>query len=104
MILNKGTYKNTQILSKESVNYMINREHIAACDRNSKKYRGMNYSPGWKIMNNENNPYIFHGGAGASFGSMIRLYPDKFIGIAVMANDTNIKRSLIISRLADLLL
>ena len=104
MILNKGTYKNTQILSKESVNYMINREHITACDRNSKKYRGMVYSPGWKVMNNENNPYIFHGGAGASFGSMIRLYPDKFIGIAVLANDTNIKRGFIISWLADLLI
>ena len=104
MILNNGIYKNKRILKEESVTFMKTEEQIIANGTNAKRYKGMVYGPGWNIMNNNKNPYIFHGGAGASFGSMIRLYRDKMLGIAVMANDTNVKRGLIISSLADLLL
>jgi D-alanyl-D-alanine carboxypeptidase len=104
MILNKGKYKDITVLKKETVRFMIEAEQVKAYGLNAKRYKGMAYGPGWKIMKTAKNPYIFHGGAGASFGSMIKLYPGRSLGIAVMANDTNIKRGLIISRLAGLLI
>ena len=54
---------------------------------------------GWAIGESNGERYLEHGGGGPGFAATLRLYPDAGIGIAILANGTDLDRD----GLADLL-
>jgi CubicO group peptidase (beta-lactamase class C family) len=54
---------------------------------------------GWFVGDSNNARYLEHAGGGPGFATIMRVYPDKGLGIAILANGTDMDRS----GLADLL-
>ncbi len=51
-------------------------------------------APGWFRQVRDGRLSLSHGGAGASFVGMMRIYPEERLGIAVLANSTYLGRSM----------
>ncbi len=48
---------------------------------------------GWEICGQGAELCLEHGGGGPGFGSAIRLYPERSLGIGLTANSTNLDRN-----------
>ena len=57
---------------------------------------------GWFYLHQDGRISLAHGGQGAAFSCMMRIYPEESLGIAVMANSTYIGRTMG-SKLVDVL-
>jgi CubicO group peptidase (beta-lactamase class C family) len=87
MYLNHGTLDGVSILSPESVSMLTDTAHVDG--------RGL----GWAVGESNGERYLEHMGGGAGFATTMRIYPEAGIGIAILANGTDLDRT----GLADLL-
>lgn len=85
--LNDGELDGASILTPETIDMMTNTEPF---------YK---VALGWIVGQTSNGNYLEHIGGGPGFATVMRLYPDKDLGIAILANGTDLDRS----GLADLL-
>jgi CubicO group peptidase (beta-lactamase class C family) len=85
--LNGGTLDGEMVLRPESVSALTDTAPIDG------------HGLGWFIGESKNMRYLEHAGGGPGFATMMRLYPDTGLGIAILANGTDLDRS----GLADLL-
>lgn len=56
------------------------------------RQNGGNIPLGWEGFSHGGTPWYQHRGGGPGFASIMRLYPEKHLAIAVLANSTNLKR------------
>jgi CubicO group peptidase (beta-lactamase class C family) len=80
MYLNHGALNSTRILSPESISLLTETSPIDD--------RGL----GWYIGESDGERYLEHMGGGAGFATTMRLYPESAIGIAILANGTDLDR------------
>jgi len=90
-ILNKGELEGNRILSAESIQLMAT-PVIEPEDTPIGQIEGVKFSLGWFYIPEPGGDSLNHGGSGAAFVTMSKLYPDKKLGIAVMANGTYLGR------------
>jgi len=90
MYLNDGSFNGETILSPESISALTTTAPIDT--------RGL----GWYINESNGERYIDHAGGGAGFATIMRLYPDSNLGIAILANSTDLDREGLVDRLKSL--
>jgi D-alanyl-D-alanine carboxypeptidase len=92
-LLNGGESHGTSILSAGSTRLMgtpivsVTKSSVNSED----DYR---FGLGWFYLSKNDRVSLSHGGAGAAFVDMMRLYPNESLGIAVMANSTYLGRTM----------
>ncbi len=57
---------------------------------------------GWFVGEGNSSRFLEHAGGGPGFATMMRLYPDDGLGIAVLANGTDLDRDGLIDLLAEM--
>jgi CubicO group peptidase (beta-lactamase class C family) len=87
MYLHDGTLDGQSILSSESIAVLTDTAPIDG--------RGL----GWAVGETNGERYLEHMGGGAGFATTMRIYPEAGMGIAILANGTDLDRT----GLADLL-
>jgi D-alanyl-D-alanine carboxypeptidase len=87
MVLNQGTLDGEAVLSPDSVSLLTETAPIDG--------RGL----GWFVVESNGERYLEHMGGGAGFATTMRIYPEAGLGIAILANGTDLDRT----GLADLL-
>jgi CubicO group peptidase (beta-lactamase class C family) len=93
--LNHGTVHGVQILSPAATAAM---QHIVA--RGGPRDFGL----GWYRTHTDNGPaYIEHLGGGSGFFTVLRLYPDRRLGIALMGNTTHYDHETILTAILQAL-
>jgi D-alanyl-D-alanine carboxypeptidase len=80
MYLNRGTLNGELVLSPESVSTLTETSPIDG--------RGL----GWYVGESDGERYLEHMGGGPGFATTMRLYPETGIGIAILANGTDLDR------------
>jgi CubicO group peptidase (beta-lactamase class C family) len=80
MYLKGGTLNGEMILQPKSVSTLTETAPITG--------RGL----GWYVGETNGERYIEHGGGGAGFATIMRLYPESGLGIAILANGTDLDR------------
>jgi CubicO group peptidase (beta-lactamase class C family) len=80
MYLNRGALNSEQVLSPESVSTLTVTSPIDG--------RGL----GWYVGESDGERYLEHMGGGPGFATTMRLYPETGIGIAILANGTDLDR------------
>lgn len=80
MYINHGTLDDKLILHPESVSVLTGTHPIDG--------RGL----GWLVGESNSERYIDHAGGGAGFATIMRIYPDQNLGIAILANGTDLDR------------
>jgi D-alanyl-D-alanine carboxypeptidase len=80
MYLNRGALNSEQVLSPESISTLTETSPIDG--------RGL----GWYMGESDGERYLEHMGGGPGFATTMRLYPDTGIGIAILANGTDLDR------------
>ncbi|MBA4385107.1 MAG: hypothetical protein C0410_10265, partial [Anaerolinea sp.] len=87
--LNNGELDGYQMLDATSVYEMETASYInTQGDQVDSAIQGL----GWEICGQEENLCLQKFGGGPGFGSAIRLYPNRSLGIVITANSTNIDR------------
>ena len=87
MVLNQGTLQGETVLSPGSISLLTDTAPIDG--------RGL----GWAVGESNGERYLEHMGGGAGFATTMRIYPEAGMGIAILANGTDLDRQ----GLADLL-
>lgn len=103
-LLNNGSGNGKEILSPRMMELMAKpivpvAESPAAISDNQK------FGLGWFYLSEAGRVSLSHGGAGAAFVDLLRIYPNESLGIAIMANSTYLGRSMgseIVDAIADL--
>ena len=85
--LNLGSLDSNRILSPESVATMTETAPLEG------------HGLGWSVGGSHGSRFLEHAGGGPGFATIMRLYPDSGLGIAILANGTDLNRG----RIADLL-
>ena len=80
MYLNRGTLDGESILSPESIAALTDTAPIDG--------RGL----GWFVGETNGERYLEHMGGGAGFATTMRIYPEAGMGIAILANGTDLDR------------
>jgi CubicO group peptidase (beta-lactamase class C family) len=105
-ILNEGELDGQRILSAESVAMMIHEGHVPPGDspeaRNYEDYDQMVHGLGWYVVKNPDVEFVAHGGGGPGFTSDMRLYPDRELGMVVIANGSHMPKREISDLIASL--
>jgi len=105
-ILNEGELDGQRILSEESVVLMINENHVLPGNspeaRSYKDYEQMYHGLGWYVVKDPELVFIAHSGGGPGFASDMRLYPDRELGMVVIANGTYLPKREINDLIASL--
>ena len=99
--LNQGQHDGTRILSKETMALMTSESIVPAEDTGqvSEEFQGL----GWGVSKSDDVVnYLAHGGGGPGFGCAMRIYPERNLGIAVLANDTTYNSESILDLIAQL--
>jgi len=78
--LNRGSLDGNMILSPESVSLLTETSPIDG------------HGLGWFVGQSDNVLYLEHVGGGPGFAAIMRLYPEKKAGFAVLANGTDLDR------------
>jgi CubicO group peptidase (beta-lactamase class C family) len=78
--LNDGSLNGKLILSSKSVSLLTNTTPIDG------------HGLGWFINESNNLRYIEHAGGGPGFATIMRLYPEEKLGVAILANGTDLNR------------
>lgn len=79
--LNKGTLDGVSILKPQTISMMTD----------TKPQNGLGLS--WQVRQNGADFYLEHQGGGPGFATIMRLYPDKNLGVAILANGTDLDYS-----------
>ena len=88
--LNQGSLEGKRILNPESISLLTDTAPIDT------------HGLGWFIGGSNDNRYIEHAGGGPGFATMMRLYPDRALGIVVLANGTDLDREGLMDLLAGM--
>jgi CubicO group peptidase (beta-lactamase class C family) len=103
--LNEGELDGQRILSKESVATMTNESHILPGNTPEasayKDYDQMYHGLGWYVVKKPEF-FIAHGGGGPGFAADMRLYPDRELGMVIIANGTYLPKHEILDLVASL--
>lgn len=86
LFLNNGSFKNNRILSKESVENVIE-PRIVVPDYKNRKGFNAQYGYGWLIDNHRNHRVIEHDGHTEGFSCWVSILPDSELGIIVLTNN-----------------
>ena len=87
-MLNGGTYKGKQIVSPESIDEMWQSysEFPGISEEDGGGNLPFHYGLGWFTGEMDGKQYIFHGGNRRNMSSMTFLYPEKKMGVSILAN------------------
>jgi len=104
--LNGGELNGQRILSEESVELLTHSGHVqfgdtsdaADFEKYDESYQGM----GWAYAVEGNDFFISHSGGGPGFSANMRLYPERGIGMVILANGTYLPREEIFDLVASL--
>ena len=88
--LNRGSLHGNLILGPESVSMLT---EITPID---------GHGLGWVVGASNDTIYLEHAGGGPGFATIMRLYPDKGIGFAVLSNGTDLDRDGLMNLLATM--
>ena len=104
--LNGGELDGQRILSAESVATLTNESHILPGNTPEaaeyKDYDEMYQGLGWAYVVEGDEFFIAHSGGGPGFAANMRLYPDRDLGMVVLANGTYLPREEIFDLVASL--
>lgn len=107
-ILNGGELDGVRILSRETVDAMLNERHVEPgssgqwSDYTSRYGDDFVQGIGWRVVRDADRPHHSHGGGGPAFAALMRLYPDEGLGIIVLANGTNLEDHAIADAIASI--
>jgi len=97
--LNGGELDDERILSPASVRDMMLASYLhTGGGQVDNAVQGL----GWEICGQGEELCLEHGGGGPGFGSAVRLYPGRSLGLVVTANSTNIDREGLMNLLSQL--
>ncbi len=88
--LNHGTLNGNLILLPQSISLLTETAPING------------HGLGWFVGESNNVRYLEHAGGGPGFATMMRLYPDSRLGIAILANGTDLDREGLMDLLANM--
>jgi CubicO group peptidase (beta-lactamase class C family) len=104
--LNGGELDGVRILSEESINQMKNSSQVLPGNSpEAKSYRtneSTRHGLGWIVIQNQGEVFYAHSGGGPGFASAMRAYPDRGLGMVVIANGTYLPRAEILDLVASL--
>ena len=104
--LNGGELDGQRILSADSVAMLTNESHILPGDTpeaaSFKDYDEMYQGLGWVYVVEDEDFFIAHGGGGPGFSADMRLYPDRELGMVILANGTYLPKREILDLVASL--
>lgn len=101
--LNGGELNGQRILSEESVAMMTHESHIIPGNTpEAALYAEMVQGLGWVVGPTEDSFYLTHSGGGPGFATNMQLYPDRNLGLVIMANGTYLDREGILDLAASL--
>jgi CubicO group peptidase (beta-lactamase class C family) len=90
MYINHGSLNGESILSPESIATLTETTPIDT--------RGL----GWYVDTSNGERFIDHAGGGAGFATIMRIYPDSNLGIALLANSTDLEREALVELIKSL--
>jgi CubicO group peptidase (beta-lactamase class C family) len=103
--LNEGELDGHRILSEGSVAIMTHESHVLPGNTpeaaSHKDYDQMVHGLGWYVVKNHTF-FLAHSGGGPGFASEMRLYPDRELGMVIIANSTYLPRKEILDLVASL--
>jgi CubicO group peptidase (beta-lactamase class C family) len=100
--LNGGELEGVRILSQQSVALMTAEGHVLGEGPNIAAYENGQHGLGWYVIPEGQRLRLQHHGGGPGFATTLRLYPEEGLGIAIMANSTDLDRDGIADRLAQI--
>lgn len=89
--LNRGIQDGKRILRPDSVSTLT---ETAPLD---------GHGLGWSVGKDHRSRFLEHAGGGPGFATIMRLYPDSGLGIAILANGTDLNRDGLVDLLVDLI-
>lgn len=90
MYMNHGSFNGELILSPKSISTLTETAPIDT--------RGL----GWYVGESNGERFIDHAGGGAGFATIMRIYPDRNLGIAILANSTDLPRDALVELIKSL--
>ncbi len=99
--LNGGELDGERILSKNLIDIMSKESRIVkeTSDLGDEIGQGL----GWRFTEPKDNSFFLeHGGGGPGFANFMRIYPDRNLGMVIMANGTYVNRKGILGLVASL--
>jgi CubicO group peptidase (beta-lactamase class C family) len=100
--LNGGELDGVRILSPQSVALMTTGSQLPGEGPNMAAYAQGQHGLGWYVIPEAGRVRLQHHGGGPGFATTLRLYPQEGLGIAILANGTDLDRDGIADRLAAL--
>jgi D-alanyl-D-alanine carboxypeptidase len=100
--LNEGELDGIRILSPQSVQMMTSANHVLGEGPNMAAHKNGQHGLGWYVIPEGERMRLQHHGAGPGFATTMRLYPQEELGIAILANGTDLDRDGIADRLAQI--
>jgi CubicO group peptidase (beta-lactamase class C family) len=88
--LNRGSLDGNLLLDHESVSMLTETPPVDG------------HGLGWFVDETDNMRYLEHAGGGPGFATIMRLYPEKNIGFAVLTNGTDLDRKRLMNLLAKI--
>ena len=88
--LNRGSLDGNLLLGPESIALLTDTPPIDG------------HGLGWVIGDSEDDQYLEHAGGGPGFATIMRLYPEKGLGLALLANGTDLDRDGLMNLLAKM--
>ena len=88
--LNYGSLDENLLLSPESISLLTETPPIDS------------HGFGWSIGESKDELYLEHAGGGPGFATVMRLYPEKGIGLAILSNGTDLDRDGLMDLLASM--
>jgi CubicO group peptidase (beta-lactamase class C family) len=100
--LNEGELDGSRILSPQSVQLMTDANHVLGEGPNMADHKDGEHGLGWYVIPEGTRLRLQHHGAGPGFATTMRVYPSEGLGIAILANGTDLDRDGIADRLAQI--
>jgi D-alanyl-D-alanine carboxypeptidase len=100
--LNGGELDGVRILSAQSVALMTTSSQLPGEGPNMAAYEHGQHGLGWYVIPEGQRLRLQHDGSGPGFATTLRLYPQEGLGIALLANGTDLDRDGIADRLAQI--
>lgn len=100
--LQRGELDGVRILSPQSIALMTGASHVAGEGPNMAAYQQGQHGLGWYVIPDGAGMRLQHDGAGPGFATTMRLYPEQGLGIALLANGTDLDRDGITARLTEI--
>ena len=92
-LLNSGELDGKRILTPESI-AMMQEPVVSITKSPAGNILNLKFGLGWFYLSEDNRISLTHGGNGAAFVCIMRLYPEESTAIAVLANSTYLGRTM----------